>query len=341
LYLFKETSGKINSKDKKRVMSKILRLFKSFYRLLLPVFVLIVIAVIAASVWFVHMIASPPKTAYLVTPDKYGRLSSRGAQVTDETWKNRDGTTSRGWLLRGKKDAPAVILLHRYGANRSHMLNMGVKLNETTDYTVLMPDLRGHGENPQVKTTTFGGCEVEDTLAAIGYLKSLKTEDNQTLVGENVGIYGVELGALVALSAAAKDKNVKTLVLDSVPVRSDAVLAMAVDRRFPFAGFITSKMAEGGSYLYFATGCYERQKVCEIAKSVTDRNILLLAGADAPALRDSTANLSSCFPSQSNVKSFTDLNPSGFDIINASIEQGESYEQKVIYFMQSTLVNSP
>lgn len=321
-------------------MSKILRLIKSFYRLLLPVIVLIILAVMAASVWFVHIIANPPNTAYLVTPDKYGRLSSRGAQVTDETWKNRDGTTSRGWLLRGKKDAPAVVLLHIYGANRSHMLNFGVKLNETTDYTVLMPDLRGHGENPLVKTSTFGGCEVEDTLAAIDYLKSLKTEDNETLVGQNVGIYGVELGALVALSAAAKEKSIKTLVLDSVPARSNTILAMAVDKRFPFAGFITSKMAEGGSYLYFATGCYERQSVCEIAKSVTDTDVLLLAGSDAPALRDSTASLTSCFTSRSNVKSFTDLNPSGFDIINASIEQGESYEQKVTYFMQSTLGKS-
>lgn len=321
-------------------MSKFIRLFKSFYRLFLPVIVLVVLAVMGASVWFVHTTATPPTNTYLVTPEKYGRLSSRGAQVTDETWQNRDGTKARGWLLRGRKDAPAVILLHRYGADRSHMLNLGVKLNETTDFTVLMPDLRGHGQNPPVNTTSFGGCEIEDTLAAIDYLRSLKNDEKEPYIGKDIGIYGVELGGLVGLSAAAKDKSVKAVVLDSVPLFSNDLLATAVDRRFPFASFITAKMAKGGSYLYFATGCYERQSVCEIAKSVTDRDVLLLAGSDAPVLRNSTANLSSCFPSQTNVKSFTDLNPSGFDITNASIEQSESYEQKVIYFMQSTLGNS-
>jgi pimeloyl-ACP methyl ester carboxylesterase len=318
-------------------MTKLIRLFKSFYRLFLPVIVLIVLALMAASVWFVHTTANPPRTAYLVTPDKYGRLSPRGATVTDETWKNRDGTTARGWLLRGRADAPAVIMLHRYGADRSHVLDLGVKLNEATDFTILMPDLRGHGENPPVATTSFGGCEIEDTLAAVGFLRGLKTEKNETLVAKNIGIYGVEMGALVGLSAASKEDAVKTLVLDSIPARSNDLLAAGVDRRFPFAGFITSKLATGGSYLYFATGCYERQSVCEIAKTISKKNILLLAGSDAPALRDSTAALSSCFTTENSLKSFTDLSNSGVDINNSSIEQSQSYDQKVIYFMQSTL----
>ena len=318
-------------------MTKLIRLFKSFYRLFLPVIVLSVLALMAASVWFVHTTANPPRTAYLVTPDKYGRLSPRGATVTDETWKNRDGSTARGWLLRGRADAPAVIMLHRYGADRSHVLDLGVKLNEATDFTVLMPDLRGHGENPPVPTTSFGGCEIEDTLAAVGFLRGLKTEKNEIMVGKNIGIYGVEMGALVGLSAASKEEAFKTIILDSVPARSNDLLAAGVDWRFPFAGFITSKLAAGGSYLYFATGCYERQSVCETAKTISKKNILLLAGSDAPALRDSTAALSSCFSTDNSLKSFTDLSNSGIDINNASIEQSQSYDQKVIYFMQSTL----
>lgn len=318
-------------------MTKIFRLFKSFYRLLLPVVILIVLAIMSASVWFVHSTANPPKSAYLVTPDKYGRLSSRGSSVTDETWQNRDGTKARGWLLRGRKDAPAVIFLHRYGTDRSYVLDLAVKLNEATDFTVLMPDLRGHGENPSVKKTSFGGCEVADTLAAIGYLKSLKTEEKETLVGKNIGIYGVEMGALIGLSASAKEEGVKTIVLDSVPMSSHDVMEIAIDRRFPFGSFFTSKMAKSGSYLYFATGCYERQTSCEIAKSISDKNVLLLAGSDQTYLRESTNNVSGCFSPSARIKSFTDLNPSGYDINNASVEQNEAYSQKVIYFFQSTL----
>ena len=104
-------------------MAKTKRLFKSFSRLLLPVVILFVLAVISGSVYMVYKTAQPPKAAYLVTPEKYGRLSARGAQVTDETWTNRDGTSARGWLLRGAENAPAVILLHRYSADRSHVLD--------------------------------------------------------------------------------------------------------------------------------------------------------------------------------------------------------------------------
>jgi len=110
-------------------MASIKRLFRSFYRLLLPVVILFVLALVAASVWLVYKTAEPPRTAYLVTPEKYGQLSARAAQVTEETWSNTDGTRARGWLLRGSENAPAVILFHSYGADRSHLLNLGVKLN--------------------------------------------------------------------------------------------------------------------------------------------------------------------------------------------------------------------
>ena len=75
---------------------------------------------------------------------------------------------------------PAVILLHKFGADRSYELNLGVKLNESTNYTVLMPDLRGHGEGPMVETSTFGQHEADDTLAAVEYLRNLKTQDGSS-----------------------------------------------------------------------------------------------------------------------------------------------------------------
>ncbi|NNE68068.1 MAG: hypothetical protein HKN33_16010 [Pyrinomonadaceae bacterium] len=319
-------------------MSKSTRLIKSVFRLVLPVLVLMVLASMVASVWFVHSTAEPPRSNYLVTPEKYGRLSSRGAQVTNETWENRDGTQARGWLLRGNKKAPAVILLHKYGADRSHVLNLGVKLNEATNYTVLMPDQRGHGPQPLVRMTSFGGCEIEDVLAATDFLKSVKdSEKKKPLVGNSIGLYGVEMGGLVALSVASKLSNVRALVLDSVPLFSDDVLASAVDQKYPFASFVTSELAKGGSYLYFATGCYERASVCDIAKSVNEKEVLLLAGMDAPALRSSTSQISGCFNGTSKITTFTNMSPTGVNIVTAGLDQADSYEQKVIYFLKSAL----
>src|SRR5436305_5820339 len=184
-------------------------------------------------------------------------LSSRGAQVTEEKWNNRDGTPARGWLLRGTQNGPAVILLHKFGADRSYELNLGVKLSEATNFTVLMPDLRGHGESPVVDVSAFGGHEADDTLAAIEFLRNLKTPDGIPLVGKKIVIYGVELGSLAALGAAEKDPTIAALALDSVPTDSGAVIAAAVERRFPFASAFTSKLARLGSRFYFYDGAYE------------------------------------------------------------------------------------
>lgn len=320
-------------------MAKTTRLFKSFSRLLLPVVILFVLAVIAGSVFLVYKTAQPPKTAYLVTPEKYGRLSARGAQVTDETWTNRDGTSARGWLLRGAENAPAVILLHRYGADRSHILDLGVKINEATNFTILMPDQRGHAQNPLVRQTSFGGCETEDVYAAIDYLRGLKTETQMVLVGQDIGIYGVEMGALAALSVAAANENVKALALDSVPSDANDVLATAIDKRYPFASSVTSKFAQLGTFFYFYDGCYKRNSMCDAAKSVSNRQVLLLAGMDTPKFQTSTIDIGKCFPQSTKVEVKTDLNPSGFSLTNASLEQSAAYDQRVIEFFKTALLN--
>lgn len=318
-------------------MAKSIRLLKSFTRLLLPVVVLAVLAIGSASVWLVHETSHPLSTAYLVTPQVYGMLSARGAQVTDETWTNKDGSSARGWLLRGAQDAPAVVLLHKYGANRSHVLNLGVKLNEATNFTILMPDQRGHGQNPSVPYTSFGGCEAEDTAAAIEFLRSLKTPEQFPLVGRDIGLYGLEMGGFAAIAAATKDGAVKALALDSVPQSSDSMLASTVERRFPFASAVTSKFAQLGTRPYFFEGCYRREPTCDLAKELAGRKVLLLGGLDAPDFQESTSKLSKCFPSNSTVESKTDLSPSGFSIINASLDLSESYDQRVIDFFRSSL----
>lgn len=320
-------------------MTKTGRLFKSFSKLIFPVILLIVVAIVAASVWLVHTAARPPVAAYLVTPEKYGQLSARGAKVTDENWANRDGSSSRGWLLRGTENAPTVILLHRYGADRSHVLDLGIKLNEATNFTILMPDERGHGATPKAKYSSFGGGEADDVISAIEFLRGLKTEAQTQLIGQNIGIYGVEMGAVVALYAAGKEANIKSLALDSVPESSNEVLASAVNFRFPFASSITSKLAQFGSYAYFYDGSYRRSSTCDTAKSLNNRQVLLLAGADAPQFQATTANLVKCFPATSKVEPKTDLNPSGYSVTNASIEQAEIYERRVIEFFKLSLSN--
>jgi pimeloyl-ACP methyl ester carboxylesterase len=318
-------------------MAKVKRLFKSVLRLVLPVVFLLILAAAGAGVWLVHETSHPAHLGYLVTPEKYGQLSSRGAQITEESWQSRDGSVQKGWLLRGSPNLPAVVLLHKYGADRSHVLNLGVKLSEATNFTILMPDQRGHGPEAAGKPCTFGGCESDDAIAALEYLKSLKSPEQFPLVGGGYGVYGKELGAIAALSAAAANLEVKAIALDSVPADSDALLASVIDKRFPFASFVTAKLGQLGTYGYFYEGCYKREPMCDIARKIENRSLLLLAGADAPTFQESTSKLSKCFPNSTKMDSETDLRPSGMGILNASIETTEAYDQRIIDFFRNSL----
>ena len=303
---------------------------------MLPILLLLVLAVAGVTVWLVYSATRPPRRPYLVTPEQFLRLSDRGVRATEETWANHDGTRARGWLIRGAEGSPAVLLLHGYGADRSWLLNLGVKINETTNMTVLLPDLRGHGENPLVATTAFGTTEADDVRAALEYLRGLKSPQGRALVGGPLGVYGVELGAYAALSAAAQERDVRALVIDSVPDSPDEVLNRAVNDRTGIDNGALRFLARLGSRFYFA-GRYKNDAACTLAEGLGDRQVLLLSGDGAGALRQTTETLANCFPPRSNVEAHTDLPLTGIKLASASPEQDEAYDRLIIDFFARAL----
>jgi len=315
-----------------RIGIRLLRLLK----MLLPVILVLALAGVGISVWLAHTLSQPPRHPYLVRPENFSHLSARGVKVTDEKWANRDGTEAHGWLLRGAEGAPAIVFLHRYGADRSWLLNLGVKLNETTNFTVLWPDLRGHGETPTVKWTSFGTREAEDVSAALDYLTTLKTAKGMPLVGQRLGIYGVELGGYAGLMASSQQENVQALVLDSAPASPDDLLRIVVRERTGFERGLPYHLARMGARLYLL-GHYQNSLACQVASGLTNRRVLLLAGSDQPSLRDSTTALSQCFPSSATVELNDNLPITGFNLPSATGQQSEAYDRRVIEFFDKSL----
>ena len=308
------------------------RLVKSF----LPIALVIVLAVVGALSFIVYCVTHPTKRPYVVTPESFSRISGRAIKVTDETWANADGHNARGWLLKGAEGAPAVVLLHRYGGDRSWLFNLGVKINETTNFTILWPDLRGHGENPPIRSSSLGVREGDDLLAAIKYLRGLKTDSRKTLVGESVGVYGVELGAYSALKAARSEPLVKVLVLDSVVTSPNSLLSTAVSSCIGLDNGLVQSFSRVAMKTYMLGG-YDATSACEFAGAIGNQKVMLLSGTDAGALRDATAALQQCFPSGANVEVRTDLPTSGFGLPSVTGEQGEAYDRVVIEFFARNL----
>ncbi len=315
------------------------KLFASLLRLILPAVFLVLIAIAAAAVLLVHSAATPPHAAYLVTPERLAQFTGTGRQVSDETWRNRDQTSARGWLARGAENAPAVVLLHRYGADRSWLLNLGLKINEATGFTILIPDQRGHGENPSVKWTSFGGAEAEDLSSAIEFLRGLKGENEKPLVSEKIGVYGVGMGAIAALLGTPEEKAIAALALDSVPTSSSEELKSVIKSRSAVAVNLVSQIASQGTRLYYRNA-FSRENSCETARNIENRRILLLAGKDANDWQDSTNKLAGCFPKSNQVASKTNLELSGFNLVNmATSQQDDAYSRQVIQFFSESLAN--
>lgn len=308
------------------------RLLKSF----LPIVLVIGLAVVGFFSYVVYCVSRPAKRPYVVTPQAFTQISGRAIKVTDETWATQDGRQSRGWLLKGAEGAPAVVLLHRYGGDRSWLFNLGVKINETTNFTILWPDLRGHGETPLVKWSSLGAREGDDLVAALQFLRTLQSENKKKLVGEMFGIYGVELGAYSAMKAAYLDPQIKVLVLDSVPGSAPDLLNRAVSNCIGIENGFVQSLSRTAMNIYLFGGL-DRRPSCDVANGTGNARILLLSGADAGPLKESTASVERCFPVPANVETRTDLPLSGFSLPSATGEQGEAYDRIVIEFFDRNL----
>ncbi|HEX6285003.1 MAG TPA: hypothetical protein VFZ71_09025 [Pyrinomonadaceae bacterium] len=308
------------------------RLIKSF----LPIVLVIGLAVVGSISYIMYCVTRPEKRPYVVTPESFTQISGRAIKVTDETWTSADGRKSRGWLLKGAEGAPAVILLHRYGGDRSWLFNLGVKINETTNFTILWPDLRGHGVDPLVRWSSLGASEADDVAAALAFLRTLKSEKQQKLVGDSFGIYGVELGAYTALRAASYESQIKVLVLDSISSSPNQLLNNAVSDCIGINNSLVQFFTRTAMNVYLLGG-FNNVESCDIARTLPGPRVLLLSGADAGPLRDTTASLQGCFAAPDNVEFRTDLPLSGFSLPSATGEQGEAYDRIVIDFFDRNL----
>src|SRR5829696_6492994 len=313
------------------------RIGKRLIKSLLPIALVIVLAVVGALSFVVYCVSRPTKRPYVITPESFSRISGRAIKVTDETWANADGRNARGWLLKGAEGAPAVVLLHRYGGDRSWLFNLGVKINEATNFTILWPDLRGHGENPPIKWSSLGVREGDDLSYAFHYLLSLKSENQKPLVKESsFGVYGVELGAYSALKLIREEAPIKVMVLDSVVSSPNELLNTAVASCVGIDNSLVQYFSRLAMKMYLL-GSYDDNSACYFAGSVDKQRVLLLSGADAGELRQSTASLQGCFRDPTNVETRTDLPLSGYSLPSTTGEQGEAYDRVVIEFFARNL----
>lgn len=116
-----------------------------------------------------------------------------------------------GWYLPRAGSQRAVVLVHGKSVNRwiefgGGFLKLAVALH-ARGFTVLMIDLRAHGES-EGERAGFSLHERRDVIGAVDWLKQ------QGYAPGSVGVLGVSMGAVASIGAAADDSDIGALVAD-------------------------------------------------------------------------------------------------------------------------------
>ena len=262
----------------------------------IPAVLVFIVGVVALNFYFIHRLTHPPRTELYGSPRDFQMILQKPMWF-EEKWKNSDSTQTVGWLLSRGKPAPAIILSHGYGSNRSELLTSAFELWKA-GYNVLVYDLRGHGESP-VKWSGLGTYEKDDLLSAIKFLKNRTNESGQPLLDGRVGLYGVDIGGYTSLVASTQDPMVKAVAVDSVfpdvshfmnhqlknIVGSDSPIAnRMVDSRW------VTQLTDLAMQLYLMRR-EESAPAFDSVAAVSGRKLLFITGKNSPRLGDMTQQL--------------------------------------------------
>ena len=158
--------------------------------------------------------------AVVVGPRSKSKAKTEVKYETIE-FKAADGTVLKAdwWTPKGKERAPAALLIHEAGADRTQLRSLGDRLQKA-GYAVLSPDLRGHGESISKPENAFSALQTDDARAKAWAFATRDVEagarwlrTNRKVHSSNLNLFGVGTGAALAVRQAARDENVRSVTL--------------------------------------------------------------------------------------------------------------------------------
>jgi pimeloyl-ACP methyl ester carboxylesterase len=128
----------------------------------------------------------------------------------DVVFSARDSLRLRGWFIPPGARHTLLICTHGLFRNRVEMLGRIVPLVRA-GYGALLYDSRSHGTSDR-GVTSLGYYERNDVLGAIQYVRQRYQDAPEQ---PRIVLFGVSMGAVATLEAAAESKDYEALILDS------------------------------------------------------------------------------------------------------------------------------
>lgn len=166
----------------------------------------------AMGIWKLGVKSQTPKR---VTTTKVPDL------VYEDVVINSGNSVLKGWFIpapeQKEERSPLVILVHGWGSSKSRMLRYAGPLSQA-GYSLLLFDIRGHGESDEVKALTIKTFR-DDILSAVQYAQTRADIDPR-----RIAILGHSFGAMGSIIANKKQLGIKAVVTDSMPARIRTVM---------------------------------------------------------------------------------------------------------------------
>lgn len=194
-----------------------------------------------------------------------------------------DHLTIRGWLIPGVLPDGSltvkrtIIMVHGSGQNRTDpaagLSDLSVALVKQ-GFAVLTFDMRGHGES-QSAAWSLGYFEQRDVLGAVDFLRLGRLPYPDLGRPQSIGGWGVSMGAIALLLAAAKEPAIAAIVADS----AYPDIAPILEREIPKAG-APAPFAPGGmlaARVLFGIDFFDVRPV-DVVASIAPRPLFFIQG---------------------------------------------------------------
>lgn len=197
-----------------------------------------------------------------------------------------DGVPLHGWFIQADGVAKGTLILaHGIDGNSSDMLPRAWFLVHS-HYSVLLVDLRDHGESDG-NYASPGYMEARDILGALSYLRHVRH------IRGPIAVFGHSYGAVACIFAAAQSPDIAAVISDGafisfVNMMHRATILLARDPEASFLDRIGLRVA-GTSFAewmvlpmyYLRTGVWASNRRADVLHAIPrldDRPILFIAG---------------------------------------------------------------
>ncbi len=182
---------------------------KAIVKTLAVVLVLAVVCVlvlVGAGGFFTYRILAEYNDVENVTPSNFLLTNYENLNFRDG-----QGVEHEGWLLRGLRGAPVVVLCHGYDSNRSELLSLATVLQEN-HFNVYVFNFQGARGAHHLND--FGPRNIEILKQAI---RTVMKRPGINPV--RVGLFGRTTGGYAALAVAEQTPEVRAVVADTIYAR--------------------------------------------------------------------------------------------------------------------------